>query len=91
MVDTYAGPMSGLMVGLILSADAEQTGILVFTGRNGWRCGSDTEIWRMALANFDFQGDAISIMFSEVFFLRGAAIFREEDVLRVEVPFLMAF
>lgn len=45
----------------------------------------------MALANFDLQGDAIRIMSSEVFLLSGAAIFREEDVLRVEVPFLMSF
>lgn len=32
VVDAYAGPMSCLLVGLILQANAEQTGIFVFAG-----------------------------------------------------------
>ena len=53
VVDAYAGPMSCLLVGLILQANAEQTGIFVFAGWNGWRCGSNAEIGRIVFANFD--------------------------------------
>lgn len=45
----------------------------------------------MALANFDLQGDAVSVMPSIVFFLSGAASIGEENVLRVEIPLLVPF